>query len=140
MEAWETTARLKVLEAIAKYAQYVDQGRRSDVATLFSPDGVLEASGIEPARGHDEIEKFLAARTQNFTAREAKFVRHYVTGTVFETLTPEQIQTSSYFLVVTNAGLTKCGRYRDVLIRHGHEWLFQHRYVRGDVDFGSINP
>lgn len=53
-----------IAELVGRYADYCDHQRWSDAAGLFTPDGVIDAEAIfgETARGHAEIETFMATR------------------------------------------------------------------------------
>jgi hypothetical protein len=139
VEHWEAAARLHVLDLIAKYAHYGDRGKADLIPGLFTEDGVFEMAGAEPVRGAEQIRAFLGTRTDGFTARRARFVRHCVMNTLFESVEPDRVEASSYLLVVTDAGLNKCARYRDTVVCVDGEWLFERRYIRSDADFESAD-
>ena len=47
-------------------------------------------------------------------------------------LTPDEARVSCYFTVVTEIGLDHYGRYRDVFVPVGDDWLIRHRFVSTD--------
>ncbi len=44
----------------------------------------------------------------------------------------EEAKVASYFTVFTNVGADHMGRYRDLLVPVGDEWLIAHRFVSTD--------
>jgi hypothetical protein len=55
-----------------------------------------------------------------------------LTNVRFLELTPQRASVGSYFTVVTEVGLDHYGRYRDVFVPAGDEWLIEHRFVSTD--------
>jgi hypothetical protein len=45
----------------------------------------------------------------------------------------DRVEISSYFAVHTDIGLDHWGRYRDILIPVGDQWLFAHRRISVDA-------
>jgi hypothetical protein len=143
VETWELVARERIRDSIARYTWGGDHLRLDDVAATFCPDGVLEVRGRPPVRGRDAIKVMLggvavddgtAPPTASIpTTRTGRpLVRHNVTNIRIGPLTPERAEVSSYFTVLTEIGLDHAGRYRDVLVPVGDEWLFEHRFVSTD--------
>ena len=137
METWELIAREQVRNAIAAYTHAGDRGRLPELAAVFTEDGVLEVKGREPARGRAAIVESLSGAVQRGQqpAGNGKpgFVRHFVANVHFESVTPTEIRTAAYFLVVTGDGPDHWGRYRDVHVPVGEGWQIAHRYVRVDA-------
>jgi len=137
MELWELSARELIRDTLARYNWSGDAMRLDDLAATFCEDGVLELRGGEPVRGRDAIVEFLsgAVASPNAVAHEAgvkRIVRHNVTNIRFTEITPAQARVACYFTVVTEIGLDHYGRYRDVLVPVGDQWLIQHRFVSTD--------
>lgn len=88
-------------------------------------------------RGRAAIVEFLggAVASPNAAAQASgvrRVVRHNVTNIRFTEMTPQRAQVACYFTVVTEIGLDHYGRYRDVFVPVGNEWLIQHRFVSTD--------
>ena len=61
-----------------------------------------------------------------------RIVRHNVTNIRFTDVTPHEARVSCYFTVFTEIGLDHYGRYRDVFVPAGDDWLIRHRLVSTD--------
>ncbi len=127
-------AREQIRDTLARYNWSGDAGRLDDLADTFCPDGVLEIRGFEPLHGRSEIVAFLGGVTGKVAASaEVKpIVRHNVAGLLFNELTRDNAQVSSYFTVVTHIGLDHAGRYRDTVVPDGDTWRIRHRTVSTD--------
>ena len=72
-----------------------------------------------------------------------RIVRHNVTNIRFTEVTPARRTVACYFTVLTEIGLDHYGRYRDVFVPVGDDWLIRHRFVSTDwtcarVDDGAL--
>jgi SnoaL-like domain len=145
MEMWELVAREQIRDTLARYNWSGDAGRLDGLAQTFCADGVLEIRGTEPLRGRPDIVGFLGGVSGNIVADAGAkpIVRHNVANLVFDALTQEEAQVSSYFTVVTHIGLDHFGRYRDTLVPDGDTWLIKHRKVSTDwvaTDSAMVRP
>ena len=61
-----------------------------------------------------------------------RIVRHNVTNIRFTEMTPQHARVACYFTVFTEVGLDHYGRYRDLFVPVGDEWLIRHRFVSTD--------
>jgi len=137
MELWELVARERVRDTLAHYNWSGDALRLADLALAFCEDGRLEVRGQAPLHGRDAIVAFLGG---TFGDRgdaagpegRKRIVRHNLTNLRFVELTPDRCRAESYFTVVTELGLDYCGRYRDLLVPVGDQWLIEHRLVSTD--------
>lgn len=141
MELWELVARERMRDTLARYNWSGDALRLDDLARSFCEDGDLEVRGGATHHGRAAIVAFLGG-----TARRAdderrgeppasgpkRIVRHNLTNVRFVELEPARARVESYFTVVTEIGLDHYGRYRDVLVPVGDEWLLRHRFVSTD--------
>ncbi|HWS48264.1 MAG TPA: nuclear transport factor 2 family protein [Acidimicrobiia bacterium] len=135
METWELTARESIRHTIATYTYAADHGRFDDVAALFATDSVLEVHGIggAHAEGRDEILAFFRGVGGDVRATTPPGrMQHHVASVRIEVASPQEASASSYFTVMTGAGVDHWGRYRDRLVPEGDRWLFAHRLVRTD--------
>ncbi|MFI5510172.1 nuclear transport factor 2 family protein [Mycobacterium sp. NPDC051804] len=137
MELWELSARERIRDTLARYNWSGDAMRLPELAESFCIDGELELRGAEPVRGREAIVEFLggAVASPNVAARESgvrRIVRHNVTNIRFTELTPQRAEVACYFTVVTEIGLDHYGRYRDLFVPAGDEWLIRHRFVSTD--------
>ena len=137
MELWELSARERIRDTLARYNWSGDAMRLGELAASFCTDGKLELRGGESVRGREAIVEFLggAMASPNAVAQESgvrRIVRHNVTNIRFTAMTPKRAEVACYFTVVTEIGLDHYGRYRDVFVPVGDEWLIQHRFVSTD--------
>jgi hypothetical protein len=134
MEGWEVRAREGIRDTVAAYTVAGDGFRLDELAALFTEDGVLEVKGRSSAKGRQAIIEMLASSsTRRRPPEERFFIRHFVTNLHFTRLEPDRIETSAYFLVLTPRGPDHWGRYRDVMVREGDRWLFEHRLAAVDA-------
>ncbi len=137
MDNWELTAREGIRDSLARYNWSGDAMRLSELAESFCEDGELEVRGSAPVRGRGAIVEFLsgAVASPNATAEAAsvkRIERHNVTNIRFTEMTPQQARVACYFTVFTEVGLDHYGRYRDLFVPVGDEWLILHRFVSTD--------
>jgi hypothetical protein len=135
MEMWELVARERIRDTVARYNWSGDAGRIQDLTECFCLDGELEVRGVTTTRGRAAIAAFLGGVTERAGASTVdlkRIVRHNVANIRFTEVTPERASVSSYFTVFTEIGLDHYGRYRDVFVPDGDEWLIRHRFVSTD--------
>ncbi|BBY81897.1 nuclear transport factor 2 family protein [Mycolicibacterium pulveris] len=137
MELWELCARERIRDTLARYNWSGDALRLDELAGTFCEDGELEVRGSTPARGRAGIVEFLggAVAAPNAAASASnvkRIVRHNVTNIRFTEVTPQQARVACYFTVLTEIGLDHYGRYRDVFVPVGDDWLIKHRFVSTD--------
>ncbi|MGA8330700.1 MAG: nuclear transport factor 2 family protein [Mycobacterium sp.] len=134
MEMWELAAREQIRDTLARYNWSGDAGRLDGLADTFCADGVLEIRGFEPLNGRAEILAFLGGITESVavSAEVKPLVRHNVANLLFDELTRDHAQVSSYFTVITHIGLDHLGRYRDTVVPDGDTWRIKHRKVSTD--------
>jgi hypothetical protein len=137
MELWELVARERIRDALARYTWSGDALRLDDLAETFCEDGALEIRGHDPVRGRAAIVERLGGvvAAPNTTARATgvkRIVRHNVANIRFTDISPDEAHVSSYFTVVTEIGFDHYGRYRDVFVPVGDDWLIRHRFVSTD--------
>lgn len=127
--------REAIRDTIASYTYYADRGRFEDVAALFAADGVLEVEGIGGARavGPDEILAFFrGVNSDVVTTAPPGRMQHHVSSVHIDVTSPADARASSYFTVMTGAGVDHWGTYRDRFVAQDGRWLFAHRHVRTD--------
>ena len=64
-------------------------------------------------------------------------IRHHVSNLTIKLVTPTEARGACYFLAVTEHGVDHWGRYRDLFVPDGNQWLFAHRFVRTDGSTGG---
>ena len=102
----------------------------------FAPDGELHVVGGETHRGLNALQEFFAGVRATTTApTELTLLRHCVTNTLIDVLSPATATANSYFQVLTNLGLDHWGRYRDTFAPDPHtgRWLIASRSVKTDA-------
>ena len=133
VEAWESSARECIRETLARYAHFADTGRFAELADLFTADGALEIDGRPPLNGRPAILEFLTSTKQSLSSTlKRPYIRHHVSSITIALRSPDEAEAASYFLAMTERGPDHWGRYRDVLVRAGEDWLFRQRRVRPD--------
>lgn len=130
MDAVEAIAREQIRETLASYNHSGDRGRLEELVACFTPDGVLEIAGEEPARGRDAIrQRLTSVVADTVKAAAAPLVRHHVSSTRIELAGDAEARVWSYFFVITEVGPDHWGRYVDHFRRTGNAWLIAHRRV-----------
>lgn len=137
MELWELAAREHIRDTLARYNWSGDALRLDDLAQTFCEDGKLELRGSEPVRGRAAIVELLGGvvtgpSTAGAATGVKRIVRHNVTNVRFTDVTPQEARVACYFTVFTEIGLDHYGRYRDVFVPVGDDWLIRHRFVSTD--------
>jgi SnoaL-like domain len=137
MELWELVARERIRDTLARYNWSGDALRLDDLAQTFCEDGELELRDSEPLRGRAAIVDLLGGVVvaPNATAQASgvrRIVRHNVTNIGFTEVCPAEARVACYFTVFTEIGLDHYGRYRDVFVPVGDDWLIRHRFVSTD--------
>jgi hypothetical protein len=137
MELWELVARERVRDTLARYNWSGDAMRLEELAQTFCEDGELELRGRASVRGRAAIVELLggAVAAPTAAARQSgvrRIVRHNVTNIRFIEVSPDEIRVACYFTVFTEIGVDHYGRYRDVFMPVGDDWLIRHRFVSTD--------
>lgn len=129
MESWELAVRESVRQTLSDYTAGTDRNRPEDIAACFAPDGVLAFTGGQPMTGPAAIAAGLRRQVTRFRPgpKPLTHVRHHISSVRFASVSREQVQTTSYFLVLTDVGVDHWGRYRDTLVPVGDRWLFASR-------------
>ena len=139
MDPWEVAAREEIRELVARYTHLGDGGRVDELVELFEPDAVFEAdSAPEPLEGRGAIALFLGGLATNHGDEPGQtYMRHHVTNLTIAFESEDQASGAAYWLVITDNGLWRWGRYRDEYRRaEGGPWLFHRRRVRADGSSG----
>ncbi len=129
------SAREAVRHTIASYTYAADNGRFEDVAALFAVDGMLEVQGTggAVAHGRDAILGFFrGVGSDVVTTAPPGRMQHHVSSVRVDIVSPADATATSYFTVMTGAGVDHWGRYKDRFVPEGDRWVFAHRLVRTD--------
>ena len=128
MDDREVAARLGIEDTIARYARCADSGRSSELAELFTQDGVLVVNGDEH-QGRASITAFIEGSKSSLAASAAGGgrIRHHVSSLRIDFPAPDEARATSYFLAVTAAGPDHWGVYRDRLVLDEGRWCFARR-------------
>jgi uncharacterized protein (TIGR02246 family) len=114
-----------VQATIAAYAQALDAGRTSEIADLFTPDGVAEIVGMAKFEGREAIR----AGYGGFAPDQPQL--HLVANTVLTSATADEATAVSNFAFFHRGeagwSVQMAGRYDDTLRLHEGSWLFQSR-------------
>jgi hypothetical protein len=137
MELWELAARERIRDTLARYNWSGDALLLDDLAQTFCEDGELELRGNEPVRGRAAIVALLGGVVSGPSTAAAatgvkRIVRHNVTNIRFTDVPPQEARVACYFTVLTEIGLDHYGRYRDMFVPVGDDWLIRHRFVSTD--------
>ena len=137
MEFWELATRERIRDTLGRYNWSGDALRLDELAETFCEDGELELRGSEPVRGRGAIVALLGGvvASPSATAQASgvqRIVRHNVTNIRFTEVSPQEARVVCYFTVFTEIGLDHYGRYRDLFVPVGGDWLIRHRFVSTD--------
>lgn len=118
---------LAIQQLHARYGQFVDDRRFSDIAALFCKDGVWEAGPMRFV-GRAEIE----AGFEQIEPPEPGMVKHLTFTPVIKGDGDEaRVWADAIALTVGQPGepcpVVAAGRYHDVVQRDGKHWRFAHR-------------
>lgn len=128
-------ARESIRHTIACYTYFADRGRFQDVVECFAPDGTLRVEGIggATAEGRDAILAFFSGVNVDVVSTQPPGrMQHHVSSTWIEVASDREARASSYFTVMTGAGVDHWGTYRDEFVPHDGRWRFKLRTVRTD--------
>lgn len=126
-------------QLIAAYCQLIDHGRASEIADLFTEDGVLTLTpgpwkGRETIRSHMKQREMMAQRISrhvcsNFLVTAMDSSR--VTATSYLTLYRADVNQGEKIGQIS--GPAALGEYEDTFIRTEDGWLFSQRSCRTDL-------
>ncbi len=128
-------ARESIRQTIASYTYFADRGRFEEVTECFHPDGTLRVEGIGGATSTGRaavLAFFSGVHTDVETSQPPGRMQHHVASTWIEVASDHEARASSYFTVMTGAGVDHWGTYRDEFVPHDGRWLFKLRTVRTD--------
>lgn len=136
MKVEELIARELVRDRYARYNRAGDKGRLDELAACFTERGELAARDVFTAVGRRNIADTLSTVSRQLVSQDSAealprrpIVRHFVAGLRFDSIAPERIESSAYFVVFHADAADHWGTYRDVLVLVGGEWLFERRLV-----------
>jgi hypothetical protein len=108
----------------ARYIRLVDENRASELAELFTQDGVLDSKVMgRRCNGRQEIVDYIGGLRS-----WAKVTIHASPADV-EFTDRSQARSRSYFTVLTKSGLDHWGAYSDELVLKEGTWLFRSRVI-----------
>jgi uncharacterized protein (TIGR02246 family) len=133
VEIWEVVARESIRATLARYNAAGDRGQLAELASCFTPDGVLRYTRDDHADGRQEIERQLTELTLRAKdSRRSKYVHHHVSTLDIELMSQAEARVRSYFHVITERGLDHWGRYDDLVVAYEGRWLIKERKVSTD--------
>jgi ketosteroid isomerase-like protein len=133
VDTWELAARESIRDLVAQYVHAADRGRFSEVADLFTNDGVLTLTDGRAASGRQAILAFLRGTGTTFRGTmAAPWIRHHVSSHRIVVHASDDAEGFAYFFVVTERGPDHWGRYHDRYRPLDGTWRFASRRVRLD--------
>jgi hypothetical protein len=131
MAALTTADRLAIADTLHRYSHYLDHGRWTDFAALFTDDCRLDLSQVLGAYdGAAGIQQFAEVMRS-----AGVFMRHLVTNIIVEG-DGERARASAYVLAITGppgAAQQSTGVYDDELVKRSERWLLHRRRLTLDV-------
>ena len=145
--------RMEMMDVIARYSYLCDEGRADEVAELFTPDGVLDATidGI-PGKfapsghtkefvGRDGMRKHLVGGAPEVFGRPGTKQMHMQTNLIFDEFSENSARTRNYLLWTASMSPPKVrddqgplilshGYYIDTWERYEGRWRFKYRNYR----------
>ena len=128
--------RLEILELAARYNLAVDTGDSEGVATLFTEDGLIDATASGQIKGHTAIARYIATRPKGWERR-----RHFNSNPLIRG-DGDNATLTLYLLVLGRRETVTprlVGRYEDQLRRVDGEWRFVQRRIIVDADAQTGN-
>ena len=119
-------AERKIHRTLAAYCQLVDDGEFGRLAEQFAPDGCFSYAG-EDITGRDALERWFAKMQP--PRRRGK---HLTMNAIADVAGDRADVLSDYLFLRVIDGqvqIDTAGRYRDVFVRTGDEWLILRREV-----------
>jgi uncharacterized protein (TIGR02246 family) len=122
-----------IREAMAAYCQALDACRFTEVASLFSEDG-LWTTDYGEAQGQAAIEKMLSSVVP--LKGEGPQRKHYITNIIIK-VDGDSAKSVSDYLIIREAGSDLIpvmgGTYKDEWVRRDGTWLFQKKTLVHDI-------
>jgi hypothetical protein len=115
-----------IRELLHRYCFYMDEGRFSELAALFSDDGEWIAP-YRAATGPADIAAWLRQSVPPSPRRV-----HYVMNSIIDCTATRATARSNYLVMVEGAHgpfPSVCGVYDDVLVKQPDGWRFQRRQL-----------
>jgi hypothetical protein len=133
IEGWECAAREDIRELVARYTHFGDGGRLEELSELFAENATFRLAEFPPDVGRVEIVNRLGAlRDRNDRDPHRSYVRHHVSNLQIEFASPSSATGRAYWMVLTDQGLARWGRYQDEYEQVDKTWRFSTRRVRPD--------
>jgi hypothetical protein len=133
----ELLAREGIRHTQSVYNNEGDRGRLDGLLATFTADGVLELdrgvfSGRDAIRG--ALSPAVDAKRSEHRAPGAPrlFLRHHLTTSRIEFVSPSEADAWTYFFVMTPIGVDHAGLYVDRFVAHDGQWLIARRRVKID--------
>ena len=144
----QLSAQFEILQLVAKYGLYMDNGRFDEFEALFANDAVFSVSPDPkiikvPVQGNAAIREQVEER-HGFVSKTARH-RHSTTNTLIFDFSGDQARGISQVTMteILHAGggpvLRGTGEYHDRYVRRGGVWLFAERTLMLDV-LGGWRP
>jgi hypothetical protein len=142
MTAEELASREEIRHLMSIYNTAGDRMHLDELASVFTEDGILEAT-VFRFQGHREIVEGLGGASPGRSTprgtgtdpparRRPTLVRHNLTTSRIELTGPEAATGRSYFVVFTEIGPDHAGVYVDEFAKVKGSWRIARRQVRID--------
>jgi hypothetical protein len=122
-----------ILDLISKYCFYIDAGKMTELAALFTETGSW-TSKFGHADGRDNIDALLRKLVPAPTPTDLR--RHITVNTVIE-VSGQAAQSFAYFFVARSSPqgpvVSTVGSYTDSFAKTDAGWLFQTRVLSHDI-------
>jgi hypothetical protein len=130
MHDWEVTARASIGALHTDYVVCIDQGKASELAMLFTEDGLLESKITgRQNRGRADIEAYLVDVLRTRVDAAWSRMRHHITPGHIRFIDETHARTECYFAAYSAVSVDHWGAYSDEVVRIGDDWLFAKRSV-----------
>jgi hypothetical protein len=119
-----------IRDLLATYCVCMDNGRWSEMAALFTPDGDWNGTV-----GRTAIETKVAAIVPSPEIGPKRI--HFLSNVIVRINGAEAVATSNWLVIRASANgpiVGAAGTYHDDLIRQGDAWLIRRRRITHDID------
>ena len=119
--------RNAVLDVVASYCYYVDEGKTSEIMELFHDKAQINMGPIGRFKNKEEIRKFFSEILPNMGDETHHFTHNHLVK-----VNGEQASHKSYLdmiLVSKGESAIGVGRYEDTLVKEKGKWVFMSRNI-----------
>lgn len=126
----ELLAREAIRDVMARYVAAADRGHYSELAALFTPDGVIGFGERHKYEGREAIATGMTEAAKRRGAYDdGNFQRHILGQPLIGITDANTASAVTYLLVVSELGVEASGVYIDDFVKQDGSWFIAKRYA-----------